>query len=103
MDHPDSPTPAGARLPPRLADTLPASIEEALEKKAARERRDAGVRGVSSIEAMRVAIREAARDLPPLPVVPRLGRLSPDAFAREAARGLPFLIDGVVGRWPLSA
>jgi len=59
------------RLPPRL-DPQPA---------AAREQKAAQVRGVSS--------------------VPRLGRLDSAAFRARAAEGLPFLVTGVVGRWPL--
>lgn len=79
------------RLPPRL-DLQPA---------AAREQKAAQVRGVSSIQAMREAIRAAARDLPAITEVPRLGRLDSAAFRARAAEGLPFLISGVVGRWPL--
>lgn len=79
------------RLPPRL-DLQPA---------AARERKAAQVRGVSSIQAMREAIREASRALPAIASVPRLGRLDSAGFRARAAEGLPFLVSGVVGRWPL--
>jgi hypothetical protein len=79
------------RLPPRL-DLQPA---------AAREQKAAQVRGVSSIQAMREAILAAARDLPVITEVPRLGRLDGSAFRARAAAGLPFLVSGVVGRWPL--
>ncbi|MES2902200.1 MAG: cupin-like domain-containing protein [Pseudomonadota bacterium] len=89
-------------LPP-LAASRTASAHEAEAKKLAREQRDAQVRGVSSIDAMRVAIREAARALPLVSEVPRVGRLDGAAFRRRAAAGLPFLIDGVVGRWPLAS
>jgi len=79
------------RLPPRLE----------LSPAAAREQKAAQVRGVSSIQAMREAIRSAARDLPLITEVPRLGRLDGAAFRARAAAGLPFLVSGVVGRWPL--
>jgi hypothetical protein len=79
------------RLPPRL-DLQPA---------ATREQKAAQVRGVSSIHEMRAAIRSAARDLPVITAVPRLGRLDSAAFRARAAEGLPFLVSGVVGRWPL--
>jgi hypothetical protein len=81
------------RLPPRL-DLQPA---------AAREQKAAQVRGVSSIEAMRAAIRDAARALPAITAVPRVGRLDAAAFRARAAEGLPFLVTGVVKRWPLCA
>lgn len=88
------------RLPPRLSA---ASAEEALAKRQVREQRDAQVRGVTSIEAMRDAIRRAARALPVIAEVPRLGMLDAAAFRARAAQGLPFLIRGMVKRWPLSA
>jgi hypothetical protein len=79
------------RLPPRL-DLQPA---------ATREQKAAQVRGVSSIQAMRQAIREASRALPAMTEVPRLRRLDGAAFRARAAQGLPFVIGGVVERWPL--
>jgi hypothetical protein len=79
------------RLPPRLE----------LPPAAAREQKAAQVRGVSSIQAMREAIRSAARGLPAITEVPRLGRLDGAAFRARASEGLPFLVSGVVGRWPL--
>lgn len=85
------------RLPPRL------SPQEALARKAERERRDAAMRGVASIDAMREAIKEAARLLPPVAMLPRLGKLAPAAFLERAARGLPFLIPGLASRWPLAS
>ena len=88
------------RLPPRLSA---ASAEEALAKRQVREQRDAQVRGVTSIEAMRDAIRRAAHALPVIAEVPRLGMLDAAAFRARAAQGLPFLIRGMVKRWPLSA
>jgi len=88
------------RLPPRPdADAGP---ENALARQRAREQRDAQVRGVDSIQGMREAIRAAARALPPMSAVPRTGRLDAAAFRARAAAGLPFLVEGMVGRWPLS-
>lgn len=79
------------RLPPRLE----------LQPAATREQKAAQVRGVASIQAMREAIRDAARALPAITEVPRLGRLDSATFRARAAAGLPFLVAGVVGRWPL--
>jgi hypothetical protein len=79
------------RLPPRLE----------LQPAAAREQKAAQVRGVSSIQAMREAIRDAARALPAITEVPRLAKLDGAAFRARAAQGLPFLMSGVVKRWPL--
>lgn len=90
--EPDKTRPA--RLPPRPADSDAARL--------ARERRDAQVRGVTSIDAMRLAIRETARKLPSITALERLRAPAAAAFQEQAARGLPFLIDGVVGRWPLA-
>jgi hypothetical protein len=67
-----------------------------------REERDAVVRGVTSIAAMRDAIRAASRTLPILSAVPRVDRPGAAAFRQLAARGLPFLITGVAARWPLA-
>jgi hypothetical protein len=86
----------------KLLPPLPAP-EDAVAKKQAREQRDALVRGVTSIQDMREAIRRAARALPAIAEVPRVDRLDAAAFRVRAAQGLPFLITGVVGRWPLSA
>jgi hypothetical protein len=79
------------------------SAEDALARKQARERRDAKVRGVTSVDEMREAIRRAGRGLPPMSEVPRLGVLDAAAFQERAADGLPFVIAGLVKRWPLSA
>jgi hypothetical protein len=92
---------ASPKLPPRLASH--ASAEEAAARKQAREHRDAEVRGVSSIAAMREAIRRVARALPAVTAVPRTGVLDGAQFRARAAQGLPFLITGLVDRWPLSA
>ena len=86
-----------ARLPPRL------SPEEIVARKQAREERDAQVRGVSSIHEMRDAIKLAARDLPSITEVPRLGLLDGAAFRKRAELGLPFLTSGLVKRWPLTS
>ncbi|MBQ5947920.1 cupin-like domain-containing protein [Massilia sp. ST3] len=87
--------PDKTRLPP-----LPADSDAARQ---ARAQRDAQVRGVSSIEAMRQAIKEAASKLPSIEALPRLKAPTAAVFREQAARGLPFLIDGVAGRWPLCA
>ena len=71
--------------------------------KQTREEKDAQVRGVASIAAMRGAIRTAARTLPPFTAVPRIARPGGAAFRARAAAGLPFVVTGLVGRWPLSA
>ncbi len=89
-------------LPP-LSASRSSSPAEAQAKKIVREERDARVRGVVSIDAMRTAIRQHARALPAITAIPRLGLLSADAFRGRAEQGLPFLMSGVVARWPLSA
>ena len=68
---------------------------------AERAAKAARVRGVTSIAAMRAAIRETTRDLPPLAEVPRFATLDRAGFLAQAQRGQPFLITGLVGRWPL--
>ncbi|MES3024638.1 MAG: cupin-like domain-containing protein [Pseudomonadota bacterium] len=93
----------GPRLPPTLQVLTPASPEDAIAKKQARERKDALVRGVSSIQEMREAIKRVARGLPVISAVPRLGPQGAAAFRERASEGLPFLITGLVERWPLSA
>ncbi|HEU4844950.1 MAG TPA: cupin-like domain-containing protein [Burkholderiaceae bacterium] len=90
------------RLPPPRAAFEAASPEAAMARKQALEQRDAQVRGVSSIAAMREAIKRAARDLPTIAEVPRMGVLSAAAFRAQAEQGLPFLISGIVNRWPLT-
>ncbi len=92
-------TPLQQRLPPRIP--VPLTPEEALAKKQAREQKDAQVRGVPSIDAMRQAIKRAARTLPAITEVPRTGPLDAARFRALAAQGLPFLMTGVVKRWPL--
>jgi len=88
-----------AGLPPVRAETP----DEARALHAARERKAAQVRGVSSIAAMIDALRAASRVLPALTDVPRVKRLDAAAFRARAAQGLPFLIGGVVDKWPLCA
>ncbi|WP_035818097.1 cupin-like domain-containing protein [Janthinobacterium sp. RA13] len=88
-------------LPPRPPAEF-SSPEAALARKQAREDKDAQVRGVTSIDAMREAIKLAARDLPAITAVPCLGMLDAAAFRARAALGLPFLMRGLVRRWPLS-
>jgi hypothetical protein len=78
------------------------SLADADAKKQGREDKDALVRGVTSIDDMRAAIRRAACDLPLISAVPRTAKLDAAAFRARAAIGLPFLITGLVGRWPLS-
>ncbi|GAB3462192.1 hypothetical protein GCM10027321_23640 [Massilia terrae] len=75
---------------------------DAAARKLAREQRDARVRGVSSIDAMRAAIKDAARHLPHIDAIARLPVLDAAGFARQAAAGLPFLIPGLARRWPIS-
>lgn len=88
-------------LPPRPATAI--SAADALAKKQAREQKDALIRGVTSIEEMRVAIRRASRDLPAISAVPRIRVPDAAAFRQRAAEGLPFVITGLVGKWPLCA
>ncbi len=90
------------RLPPTRQATEAAAADAAAHK-AARERRDAEVRGVASIAAMRDAIKAAARALPVLPDVPCTGALDAAAFRARAAQGLPFLMRGAAAHWPLAA
>lgn len=98
-----APISASPRLPPRLQARPPASPEEALAQKQAREQRDARVRGVRSIAEMRDAIRRAGRELPAISAVPCIAAPNAAAFRARAALGLPFLITGLVNKWPLSA
>lgn len=91
------------RLPPTRQETEGDSPEAVAARRLAREQRDALVRGVSSIDDMREAIKRAARELPTIAAVPRLGSLDAKAFRARAAEGLPFLTSGLVNRWPLTA
>jgi hypothetical protein len=92
-----------SRLPPARPPSPSMSPEDAIAKKQAREKKDALIRGVTSIQEMREAIRSAARELPAISAVPRIGMPDDAAFRMHAAGGLPFIITGLVDRWPLSA
>jgi hypothetical protein len=81
----------------------PATSEALDARRRELEQRDARVRGVTSIGAMREAIKRAARALPPLHAIPRVRIHSADAFRARAREGLPFLITGLAERWPLAA
>jgi hypothetical protein len=91
------------RLPPR--PVAPATNEELDARRQQLEQRDARVRGVTSITAMREAIKRVSRTrtLPPLHAIPRVRVPSADAFRARAREGLPFLMTGLVDRWPLTA
>ena len=84
------------RLPPRL------SVEETLARTAARAERDAQMRGVASIDAMRAAVKDKARGLPSLDALAHAGRMDAAAFRARAAQGLPFLMPGLASAWPLA-
>ncbi len=88
-------------LPPRPSSAA-LSPADASARKQAREQKDALVRGVASIQEMREAIRRASRDLPVIAEVPRVRVLDAAAFHLRAEKGLPFVITGLVGKWPLS-
>lgn len=96
------PAPSAGILPPLSASRY-ASPDAAAARMRERDERDAVVRGVTSIDAMRAAIRRAARDLPAISAVPRIAVPGAAAFRARAALGLPFLVTGLVKRWPLSA
>lgn len=96
-----------ARASPRSLPPLPSAAgiapEDLAVRKRQREQRDAAIRGVTSIQAMREAIKNAARSLPAISTVPRVGLRDAAAFNRRAMDGLPFVVSGLVGKWPLSA
>ena len=69
----------------------------------AREHKDAAVRGVTSIDDMREAIKRVACDAPAMTEVARMGWRDGAGFRAQAAYGVPFVLTGLVGRWPLSA
>jgi hypothetical protein len=93
---------ASVRLPPRPV-AEPMSAAQACARTQARERRDALIRGVTSIADMRDAIRHAARSLPAMDEVPRIGPVNGVAFHAHAVKGLPIIVTGLVNRWPLSS
>jgi hypothetical protein len=51
---------------------------------------------------MRDAIKRAAHGGPAISAVPRLGKLDGATFRARAAQGLPFVVTGLVNRWPLA-
>ena len=91
-----------SKLPPTLAQSNGSDAELAQQRKLERERRDAEVRGVSSIAGMRDAVKAASAKLAPLDAIPRFGKLSAAEFRSRARQGNPFLMTGIVGRWPLT-
>ena len=95
--------PSAAVQATRLPPIRPWRQGSADAVKQTREEKDAQVRGVSSIAAMRDAIRASARTLPTLTEVPRIVRPDAAAFRARAGAGLPFIVTGLVGRWPLAA
>lgn len=95
------PLPELDRLPPRVLEAEAAAPETAAARQQARAQRDAAVRGVTSIEAMRAAVQRATSVLPAISAVPRHGVLDAAQFRALAAQGLPFLMTGQVSRWPL--
>jgi hypothetical protein len=90
-------------LPPTRQASTRTAPEDAVAQKQARERRDALVRGVNSVEEMRDAIKRAACSLPAISSVPRVKLADAAAFRARAREGLPFLVTGLVGRWPICA
>ncbi|MCU6501364.1 cupin-like domain-containing protein [Rugamonas sp. A1-17] len=93
--------PRALRLPPTRQESESAWAADPAAQRLARERKDAQVRGVTSIQAMRDAIKRVSRGLPAISEVPRLRALDAAAFRKRAAEGLPFLMTGMVDRWPL--
>lgn len=91
------------RSPPPLSASRSTSPQGAMAKKQAREQKDALVRGVTSIDDMRKAIRQAGGDLPTIAAVPRVVLRDAAAFRTRATAGLPFIVTGLVERWPLCA
>ena len=109
MSAEKDPTPPSPPAPSTTATRLPPirpwrqQTPDGGSVKQTREEKDAQVRGVASIAAMRAAIRAAARTLPAFTEAPRIARPGGAAFRARAAAGLPFIVTGLVGRWPLSA
>ncbi|EJN09975.1 cupin-like domain-containing protein [Herbaspirillum sp. YR522] len=101
MPKPPSGNAVHGSLPPRPL-AAPLSPEQAQMKEQARQQRDAQARGVSSIDAMREAIKRSARALAPMNAVARLPALDARGFTARASQGLPFIMTGLVGKWPLS-
>lgn len=105
---PPAPGDAIKRLPPlrtasdNAANHVAEHAANHATKQQARDLKDAAIRQVASIGAMREAIRRNARSLPSIDAIPRYKKLDAAAFREKAAAGLPFLIDGIVKRWPLT-
>jgi hypothetical protein len=97
----DQPAAPARRLPPLEASRQAVPHDNALQL--SRAERDAQARGVVSMHALRDAIKQAARSLPTITAVPRIKRPDAATFRARAAAGLPFLVEGIVGRWPLAA
>jgi len=95
--------PRALRLPPTRQESESAWAADPAAQKLARERKDAQVRGVTSIPEMREAIKRASRELPAIAEIPRIRALDAAAFRKRAADGLPFLMAGAASRWPLCA
>ena len=89
--HPGTAHSAARSLPPR-PDVSGLSAEEAAARKAARDQRDAQVRGVSSVAEMREAIRAASAALPEVHEIARIGPQKTAAFRERARAGLPFIM-----------
>ncbi|WP_050462317.1 cupin-like domain-containing protein [Herbaspirillum autotrophicum] len=102
MNH-EKPGSRSSRILPPRPSSAAMSPADVLARKQAREHKDALVRGVTSIQEMRAAIRQASRELPAISAVPRLRLPDAATFRMRAAAGLPFVISGLVGKWPLSA
>ncbi|GAB2845929.1 hypothetical protein GCM10027277_12680 [Pseudoduganella ginsengisoli] len=81
--------------------TLPPLPEDSAVLRAAREKKAAQIRGVASIHDMREAIKQASRIAPAISHVARLNKPGAAVFRARAGEGLPFLIEGVVNKWPL--
>ncbi len=92
-----------ARTLPPLSASRNAPGADPAAKKQLRAQKDAEVRGVTSIDAMREAIRRVSRTLPAITEVARLKTVDIAAFRARAAAGLPFLITGLVSKWPLTS
>lgn len=90
------------RLPPRVLEAEASAPELAAVRQQARAQRDAAVRGVTSVAAMRSAIQQATAALPLISSVPRYRHLDAAQFRALATQGQPFLLTELVGRWPLS-
>lgn len=87
--------------PRQLRPQLPPLPENSAAVRATREQKAAQIRGVASIEQMRDAIKQASRVAPAITSIARLKKPGAAAFRARAGEGLPFLIEGIVNRWPL--